>query len=271
MRFDRGQELKAVIFAGGHGTRLAEATNITPKPLLEIGGLPILLHIMRIYSSYGVNEFVVLVGYKGHLIKEYFINYLAHVQDVVVDVGKSEVMFLNTSRPRPSWKVTVIDTGVETMTGGRLARARSILEGESHFALTYGDGVADIDIRALEKFHLSHGKIATVTAVSPPGRFGAMEIEGESVLRFMEKPKGDGAFINGGFFILDSRVFNHLGNDECVFEQEPLQVLAELGELKAYRHTGFWQCMDTLRDKQFLDALCSRGTAPWLKDEMSGI
>jgi glucose-1-phosphate cytidylyltransferase len=257
--------MKAVILAGGSGTRLSEETGVIPKPLIEIGGNPILLHIMQIYSNYGINEFVILVGYKGHLVKEFFLNYIAHVQDISIDLRLGETTFLDGHKVRPNWKIKVIDTGASTMTGGRLLRVKHMLENESHFALTYGDGVADIDIAKLEAFHLASDQIATVTAVRPPGRFGALEIKNARVTRFVEKPLGDKAFINGGFFIFKPRVFNYLTGDDCVLEQEPLQRLALENNLGAYVHDGFWQCMDTLRDKQYLDALCRQSEAPWMR------
>lgn len=256
--------MKAVILAGGRGTRISEESAITPKPLIEVGGVPMLVHIMNIYSIHGVKDFIVLVGYKGHMIKEYFLNYLSHVEDITIDLSLGTTTYLNSSKKRPDWRVTVIDTGEETMTGGRLNRIRHIMTGDDHFALTYGDAVADVDIGSLEKFHLQHGKTATVTAVSPPGRFGALELEGVNVKSFKEKPLGDGAFINGGFFILNNRIFDYLDGDDCVFEQKPLQALAADGEFQAYIHNGFWQCMDTLRDKQYLEKLCASKEVPWL-------
>ncbi|CEJ12099.1 Glucose-1-phosphate cytidylyltransferase [bacterium YEK0313] len=257
--------MKAVILAGGFGSRLSEETTTTPKPLLEIGGYPILLHIMQIYANNGVTDFIVLAGYKGYLIKEYFIDFMNHIQDLTVELETGKITYLNGYRKRPQWTITIIDTGEATMTGGRLLRVKHLLENERHFALTYGDGVSDIDIRKLEAFHLSHNQIGTVTAVKPPGRFGALELDGTSVSQFTEKPMGDGAYINGGFFILRPAIFEYLKNgDSCVFEQEPLQQLARTNQLNAYVHDGFWQCMDTLRDKQYLDSLCRKNDAPWL-------
>jgi glucose-1-phosphate cytidylyltransferase len=256
--------MKAVIFAGGFGSRLSEETTLKPKPLLEIGGYPILLHIMQMYSNHGVNEFIILVGYKGHLIKEYFLNFMAHMQDITIDLRSGAVNYLDGHRTRPDWHISVIDTGETTMTGGRLKRVKHLLADETHFALTYGDGVSDIDITALEAFHKGHGRIGTVTAVKPPGRFGALELQGSEVSRFIEKPMGDGAYINGGFFIFTPQIFDYLTDDACVFEQEPLQGLARDGQLNAFVHRGFWQCMDTLRDKNYLEALCGQQKAPWM-------
>jgi glucose-1-phosphate cytidylyltransferase len=262
--------MKAVILSGGLGTRLSEETSVKPKPLVEIGDYPILLHIMSIYSRYGVREFIILVGYKGHLIKEFFLNFMAHVQDISIDLGRGETTFLDGHRKRPDWKVNVIDTGLATMTGGRLLRVKQLLENETHFALTYGDGVADINVSDLEEFHKKCGKIGTVTAVKPPGRFGALDIQGSQVTRFVEKPMGDGAFINGGFFILSPQIFDYLTGDDCVFEQEPLKKLAADNNLSAYIHDGFWQCMDTLRDKQYLDSLYRENAAPWMQNSEMG-
>jgi len=224
---------------------------------------------MNIYSDNGISEFIILVGYKGHLIKEYFINYMAHVQDVRIDVGTGKVTFVDGHRRRPAWTISVIDTGESTMTGGRLKRVENLLKNDECFALTYGDGVADINIREQVDFHRAVGTIGTVTAVSPPGRFGALDIDGSTVRQFVEKPVGDGAFINGGFFILTPAVFPYLSGDECVFEQEPLKNLARDGQLSAYQHRGFWQCMDTLRDKQYLEALIESRSAPWMSSDKS--
>jgi glucose-1-phosphate cytidylyltransferase len=266
-----GSRMKAVIFAGGFGTRLAEETGVRPKPLVDIGGMPMLYHIMQIYSAHGVNDFIVLVGYKGHMIKEYFLNFMAHVQDISINLRTGGISYVDGHRSRPDWHITVIDTGENTMTGGRLKRVQKLLEGESHFAVTYGDGVSEINISALESFHKSHGLVATVTAVKPPGRFGALSIEQgtNTVTQFVEKPTGDGFYINGGFFILTPQIFDYLTDDSCVFEQEPLQNLASDSQLKAYVHDGFWQCMDTLRDKQYLESLYQSGNAPWVKGKVS--
>lgn len=260
--------MKAVIFAGGFGSRLLEETTVRPKPLVEVGGKPMLLHIMGIYSKYGINEFIILVGYKGHLIKEYFMNYMAHVQDVTIDVGSGAVNLVDGHKKRPNWKITVIDTGENTMTGGRLKRVKHLLEKEECFALTYGDGVSDVNIGALVEYHKKQGRTGTVTAVSPPGRFGALDIDGGSVRQFVEKPIGDGAYINGGFFVMSPGIFDYLTDDSCVFEQEPLQGLARDGALSAYVHKGFWQCMDTLRDRQYLETLYAEGKAPWVNEEL---
>jgi glucose-1-phosphate cytidylyltransferase len=263
--------MKAVILAGGLGSRLSEETNLKPKPLLEIGGYPILLHIMQMYANHGIKDFIVLAGYKGYLIKEYFLDFMNHVQDVTIELKTGKVGYLDSYRARPDWRISVIDTGETTMTGGRLARVRHLLAEESHFALTYGDGVSDVDITQLREFHLERNQIGTVTAVKPPGRFGALELSGGSVSHFVEKPMGDGAFINGGFFIFKPQIFDYLdGEDSCVFEQEPLRRLAEDGQLNAYVHDGFWQCMDTLRDKQYLESLCVANSAPWLRNGVVG-
>lgn len=262
--------MKAVIFAGGLGSRLSEETTVKPKPLIEIGGYPILIHIMQIYANHGVNDFIILVGYKGHMVKEYFLNFMAHMQDIVIDLRRGETTYVDGRRPRPDWKISVIDTGETTMTGGRLLRVKHLLEKETHFSLTYGDGVADIDIGQLNAFHLKQGQIGTVTAVTPPGRFGALELSGSSVSRFVEKPMGDGAFINGGFFILRPEIFSYLTGDDCVFEQEPLQRLALDNQLNAYIHNGFWQCMDTLREKRYLEVLLQQNSAPWLRNGQIG-
>ncbi len=251
---------KAVILAGGLGTRLAEETDTRPKPMVEIGGMPIIWHIMKLYSAYGIDEFIICLGYKGYLIKEYFANYYLHLADVTFDMA-TNTQTLHKSKVE-NWKVTLVDTGNETMTGGRLKRVRDYI-GSDTFCLTYGDGVADIDIRALVQFHESHGKLATVTAVRPPGRFGALDMVGDSVRGFQEKPMGDNGWINGGFFVLSPAVIDRIGGDEIVWEREPLESLAQQGELQAYRHEGFWQPMDTLRDKRTLEQLWLEGRAPW--------
>jgi len=252
--------MKAVILAGGLGTRISEETGVKPKPMIEIGDKPVLWHIMKIYSTYGINEFVVLLGYKGYLVKEYFQNYWLHNSDVTYDMsGRSVEVHQNTSEP---WKVTLVDTGAETMTGGRIKRAACYLD--DTFMLTYGDGVADVDIAALLETHRASGKLATVTAVQPSGRFGAMEIaEDLSVEAFQEKPVGDGGWINGGFFVLEPKALDYIAGDSTLWEKEPLEGLARDGQLKAYRHTGFWQPMDTLRDKTHLESLWQSGKAPW--------
>lgn len=252
--------MKVVILAGGLGTRLSEETTLKPKPMAEIGDKPILWHIMKIFSSYGFNEFVVCLGYKGYMIKEYFSNYFLHNCDVTFDMRNHDmVVHQNANEP---WRVTLVDTGADSQTGGRLARVRSYLENEP-FMLTYGDGVADVDINALLAFHKLQGRQATVTAVQPMGRFGAMELGEDSVRAFQEKPEGDGSWINGGFFVLEPSVLELLGGDDTVFERGPLETLASTGQLSAFRHDGFWQPMDTLRDKNTLDEMWRSGRAPW--------
>jgi glucose-1-phosphate cytidylyltransferase len=251
---------KAVILAGGLGTRLSEETNLKPKPMAEIGGRPIIWHIMKIYSHYGINDFIVCAGYLGYIIKEYFSNYALHMSDVTFDMVTGQTI-VHRAYAEP-WKVTVIDTGAETMTGGRLRRVRDHI-GDQPFCMTYGDGLADIDIGALTAFHLTHGADATVTRVMPPGRFGSLELEGDVVTGFQEKPMGDGGWINGGFFVLSSAVLDRIEGDETVWEQEPLESLARDHQLQAYAHRGFWQPMDTLRDKRHLEELWDTGQAPW--------
>ncbi|MBM3826719.1 MAG: glucose-1-phosphate cytidylyltransferase [Verrucomicrobia bacterium] len=253
--------MKAFILAGGLGTRLSEETHLRPKPMVEVGGRPILWHVMKIYAAHGITDFVILAGYKGHLIKEYFQNFLLHASDVTFDLS-SDRMTVHRRDSEP-WKVTVVDTGVATMTGGRLLRARRYI-GDETFCLTYGDGVGDVPIRRLVDFHLAHGRKATVTAVQPPGRFGALDIRaGDAVAGFREKPQGDGSWINGGFFVLEPSVIDHVKDDACVWEREPLEALAFADQLRAFRHTGFWQPMDTLRDKAALEGLWESGSAPW--------
>lgn len=253
--------MKAVILAGGFGTRLSEETSLKPKPMVEIDSKPILWHIMKIYSYYGINDFIILCGYKGYVIKEYFANYFLHQSDVTFNM-KDNKMEVHKKRAEP-WTVTLIDTGENTMTGGRLKRVSDHLKDEECFCFTYGDGVADIDIKALINFHKSHGKLATLTATYPPGRFGALDIQNHIVKRFEEKPKGDGALINAGFFILSPKVIELIEDDYTIWEQEPLKLLASMGELTAYTHTGFWQPMDTLRDKIKLEELLIKNNAPW--------
>lgn len=251
---------KVVILAGGLGTRLSEETEQRPKPMVEIGGRPILWHIMKIYSHFGVNEFVICLGYKGYVIKEYFSNYSLHLSDVTFDFVNHQTLIHR--RDVEPWKITLIDTGAHTMTGGRLKRIQSHL-GDEPFYMTYGDGVANIDILALTKFHESHGADATLTAVQPAGRFGALKTDGDVIVGFQEKPSGDGGWINGGFFVLHPRAIDRVMGDSTVWEQEPLEGLAADGNLRAHYHEGFWQAMDTLRDKRQLDELYANGKAPW--------
>lgn len=253
--------MKVLILAGGFGTRLSEETEIRPKPMVEIGGKPILWHIMKIYSHYGFNDFVILLGYKGYYIKEYFANYYLHQSDVTIDIATGRIEVLNNSSE--PWKVTLLDTGINTMTGGRIKRAKTIVGNET-FMLTYGDGVGDVNILELLKFHKSHGKAITITAAQPEGRFGALDIgENNIVKTFKEKPRGDGVWVNAGFFVCEPKVFDYIEGDNTVFEKEPLQKLAEDGELYAFKHRGFWKPMDTLRDKLELQKLWDSGKAPW--------
>lgn len=252
---------KAVILAGGYGTRLSEETGLRPKPLIDIGGAPILWHIMKIYHQQGIKEFVICLGYKGYLIKEYFANYLLHRSDVTLDFSDDSVTYHN--RRAEDWKVTLIDTGEATMTGGRLKRVASLL-GDGPFCMTYGDGLANIDLKALIAHHQKEGCKATVTSVRPPGRFGALDLTSANrVSGFTEKPRGDGGLINGGFFVLSPDIFELIDGDETVWEGKPLETLAQSGELSAYRHDGFWHPMDTLRDKTYLEELWRMGNAPW--------
>lgn len=252
--------MKAVILAGGLGTRISEESHLRPKPMLEIGGKPILWHIMKIYSHYGINDFVVCLGYKGYVIKEYFANYFLHQSDVTFDVANNR-MEVHQERAE-NWRVTLVDTGVDTMTGGRLKRIRKYLDGED-FCFTYGDGVADVDIGALIAAHRSYGTKATLTAIKPPGRFGALALNGNQVTTFKEKPNGDGGWINGGFFVLSPTVIDLIEGDQTTWEKEPLEALATSGQLSFYAHGGFWQPMDTLRDKNLLNELWDGGEAPW--------
>ncbi len=253
--------MKVLILAGGFGTRLSEETEIKPKPMVEIGGKPILWHIMKIYSHYGFNEFVILLGYKGYYIKEYFANYFLHQSDVTIDLQNNNMeIHQNHSEP---WKVTLIDTGIDTMTGGRIKRAKEYI-GDTTFMLTYGDGVGDIEIDKLVEFHKSHGKLLTVTATQPDGRFGAMEIgENNRVNRFLEKPKGDGSWISGGFFVCEPQILDYIDGDSTIFEREPMERLAKEGEIYTYKHYGFWKPMDTLRDKRELNQMWNDGQAKW--------
>ncbi|UWZ86135.1 glucose-1-phosphate cytidylyltransferase [Occallatibacter riparius] len=254
--------MKVVLLAGGLGTRLAEETQLKPKPMVEIGGYPILWHIMNIYSHHGLNDFIICLGYKGYIIKEYFANFVQHRSDMSIDLSTGKMEYLG-SRDLPSWKVTLIDTGQDTMTGGRLRRVGHLLPPGEPFCLTYGDGVADVDITELLAFHKKHGLLATLTAVQPPSRYGVTMVEGDRVKRFVEKPPGEGGRINGGFFVLDPRVIERIEGDATVWEAQPMVSLAEDGQLGAYRHNGFWHPMDTLRDKQHLEALWMERKAPW--------
>ena len=255
--------MKAVILAGGLGTRLSEETATRPKPMVEIGGKPILWHILKMYSHHGINDFVICCGYKGYVIKEYFANYFLHTSDVTFDMAHNR-MEVHHKRAEP-WKVTLVDTGDGSMTGGRLRRVADYVRDEQAFCFTYGDGVSDIDIGASIAYHRSHGKAATLTATYAPGRFGALDIREGAVRSFKEKPRGDGGLINGGFFVLSPRVLAYLVDDNTVWEREPLQNLAEDGQLMSFQHDGFWQPMDTLRDKIFLEELWESGKAPWKK------
>ena len=252
--------MKVVILAGGLGTRLTEETDIKPKPMVHIGGRPILWHIMKMYSSYGLNEFVICTGYKGYVIKEFFANYFLHMTDVTFDIWRGE-MEVHSIKAEP-WKVSVIDTGEDTQTGGRLKRVAQYV-GNEPFCMTYGDGLSNVDIRKLLEFHRAHGKLATVTATRPPGRFGSLGISGDSVTQFQEKPLGDGGFINGGFFVLSPKCLEYIEGDTSVWEKEPMEKLVGLGEMKAYIHTDFWQPMDTMRDRKHLETLWQTGKAPW--------
>mgnify|MGYP000353064409 FL=1 len=253
--------MKAVILAGGLGTRLSEETSLKPKPMVEIGGKPILWHIMKMYSAHGVNDFIICCGYKGYVIKEYFANYFLHMSDVTFDLQENS-MEVHHKRAEP-WKVTLVDTGDDSMTGGRLKRVAKYLQNEEAFCFTYGDGVGDMNIAETIEFHKKNGKLATLTGTYPPGRFGALDIVAGKVNSFKEKPKGDGAMINGGFFVLSPKVIDYIEDDSTTWEQYPLKQLAEDGELMAYEHHGFWQPMDTLRDKTHLEELWTSRKAPW--------
>lgn len=252
--------MKAVILAGGLGTRISEETSLRPKPMIEIGGKPILWHILKMYSRHGVDDFVICCGHKGYFIKEYFANYFLHMSDVTFDMQHNQMEV--HQRNAEHWRVTLIDTGENTMTGGRLKRVAEYL-GDEEFCFTYGDGVSDVNISELLQFHRAHGKKATVTAVQPAGRFGALDIQEDSVFSFVEKPHGDGAWVNGGFFVLHPSVVSLVAGDSTIWEREPLEALAHAGELKSYKHEGFWQPMDTLRDKNHLEELWQSGKAPW--------
>ena len=253
--------MKAVILAGGLGTRISEETHLKPKPMIEIGGKPILWHILKMYSAHGVNDFVICCGYKGYVIKEYFANYFLHMSDVTFDMADNR-MIVHHQKAEP-WKVTLVDTGDDTLTGGRLKRVADYIKNEETFCFTYGDGVSDFDIGASIKFHQKHGKLATVTAVQPPGRYGALERSGDRVIIFVEKPRGDGDLINGGFFVLSPKCLELIEGDQTAWESFPLSQLAKMKEVMAYEHQGFWQPMDTLREKTLLEQLWATGKAPW--------
>jgi glucose-1-phosphate cytidylyltransferase len=255
--------MKAVILAGGLGTRISEETSVRPKPMVEIGGKPILWHILKIYSHFGINDFVICLGYKGYVIKEFFANYFLHTADVTFHMEENR-MEVHDSTTEP-WRVTLVDTGDTTQTGGRLKRVSKYLVGEDTFCLTYGDGLADIDVAKSIEFHRRHGKLGTISAVQPSGRWGSLVIDGDQVTAFREKPIGDGVSVNGGFFVLSTKVIEYIEGDQTLWEREPLERLAEEGNLKAYPHTGFWQPMDTLRDKTQLEELWQRDAAPWRK------
>jgi glucose-1-phosphate cytidylyltransferase len=252
--------MKVVILAGGLGTRISEESHLKPKPMVEIGGRPILWHIMKIYSHYGINDFVICLGYKGYVIKEYFANYFLHMSDVSFDMTENRMEVHH--RSAEPWRVTLIDTGQDTLTGGRLKRVREYV-GKESFCFTYGDGVADLDIAKLIAFHRSQGKLATLTAIQPPGRYGAVSIENSRVISFAEKPVGDGAWVNGGFFVLEPKAIDWIAGDQTSWESESLMLLTEKNELRGYQHNGFWQAMDTLRDKNQLEELWQSGKAPW--------
>ncbi len=253
--------MKAVILAGGLGSRISEETYLKPKPMVEIGGKPVLWHIMKIYSAHGNTEFVVCLGYKGYFIKEYFANYFLHMSDVTIDMSNNK-MEVHQAHAEP-WRITLLETGVDTMTGGRLKRAGAFLKNETEFCFTYGDGVSDVNIAGSIAYHREQQKLLTVTAVQPPGRYGALRFEPDGVIRFKEKPQGDGQWLNGGFFVASPRVLDYIESDETVFEREPMERLGAEGQLAAYRHKGFWHAMDTLRDKEQLEGLWGTGNAPW--------
>lgn len=255
--------MKAVILAGGLGTRISEETSIKPKPMVEIGGKPILWHILKSYSSHGINDFVICCGYKGYVIKEFFANYFLHTSDVTFDI-RNNTMEVHEQYAEP-WKVTLIDTGENTMTGGRLKRVKRFVQNEEAFCFTYGDGVSDIDITQSIAFHKTHGKLGTMTAVQPPGRFGAIDIDGQRIVSFKEKPQGDGNWINGGYFVLSPKVIDYITSDNTIWEREPMENLARDNQINAFHHHGFWQPMDTLRDRLLLEELWEGGQAPWKK------
>lgn len=252
--------MKVLLLAGGLGTRISEETHLKPKPMIEIGGKPILWHIMKMYSHYGFNDFTVLLGYKGYVVKEFFANYFLHQSDVTVDLAENKITIHN-NKSEP-WKITLLDTGLHSMTGGRILRARKYI-GEEPFMLTYGDGVSDVNIKALEEYHRSHSGCITMTSVQPDGRFGSLKMDGDRISQFLEKPKGDGGWINGGFFVCDPKVFEYIDGDSTIFEREPLERMAEDKELFAFKHTGFWKPMDTLRDKNQLEEMLTNNTAKW--------
>jgi glucose-1-phosphate cytidylyltransferase len=255
--------MKAVILAGGLGTRISEETHLKPKPMVEIGGYPLLWHIMKIYSSYGVNDFVICCGYKGYIIKEYFNNYFLHMSDVTINMNNNE-MEVHNAKAEP-WRISLVDTGEKTLTGGRLKRIKEYVKDESEFFFTYGDGLADINIAKQLEFHRGHGKLATITSVQPPGRYGALVLDNNNVLGFQEKPPGDGAWINGGYFILSPRCIDYILGDATTWEDGPLSKLATDGQLMAFKHNGYWQAMDTLREKKILEDLWESERAPWKK------
>ena len=257
---ESGAQMKAVILAGGLGTRISEETTVRPKPMVEVGGKPVLWHIMKNYSAHGIHDFVICCGYKGYVIKEYFANYFLHMSDVTFDM-KNNKMEVHQQSAEP-WRVTLVDTGEETMTGGRIKRVADYVRSED-FCCTYGDGIGDVNITALIEFHKQHGKLATLTATQPPGRFGALKLSGHDILAFQEKPQGDGGWINGGFFVLSPRVLEYIENDKTVWEREPMDRLSREGQIAAFFHSGFWQPMDTLRDKTHLEELWASGKAPW--------
>jgi glucose-1-phosphate cytidylyltransferase len=252
-------DMKVVLLAGGLGTRISEESALRPKPMIEIGGRPILWHIMKIYLAHGLRDFIICCGYKGYMIKEYFANYALHMSDVTIDMENNAIEVHH--KKVESWRVTLIDTGEATQTGGRLKRIADYIDGD--FCMTYGDGVGSVDIGQLLAFHAQHGKLATMTATQPPGRFGALNLQGSAVTSFLEKPRGDGGWVNGGFFVLSRKALDLIGSDETIWEREPLESLAQNGQLEAYFHRGFWQPMDTLRDKNHLEELWNSGNAPW--------
>ncbi len=253
--------MKCVILAGGFGTRISEESHLKPKPMVEIGGRPIIWHLMKVLSAQGIHEFVICLGYKGYILKEYFANYFLHMSDITFDMVNNK-MEVHQQHVEP-WRVTLVDTGDETMTGGRLKRVAPYLAGEEAFCFTYGDGVGDVNVTALVDFHRAHGKLATLTATQPPGRFGGLSLDGDQITSFKEKPHGDGSWINGGFFVLSPKVMDRIAGDASIWERDPMESLAHDGEISAYFHKGFWQPMDTLRDKTLLEDLWARGKAPW--------